>query len=354
MTEMVETNAFLARQAIEAALARHSRGVDRADANMLGSAYHADATVDYGAFKGPAADFVAFLADAQKTAGASHHRTAPPSIRIVDKRAVSESYVIAYIEDDGIQRTVLGRYLDRWEERDGDWRLTHRTYSLERNRNLPGRSDRSDPPIAYNNFVPRGGHGAADAGRILLTRAQAANRGPKTMATQTDDAKLDEALSKVAIHELAMTYCRGVDRADKALLASIFSEDSTVISGVVNGTGAEFAETICEFVQGNLDFCFHSVANEWIEVSGDEAVGEHYIIAMVSAGGTDTMTGGRYIDRYVRTDGTWKIKERTFVVDWDRSDPSTHQDDGFYEGLEQHGRWGREDPVYALWSSLDR
>ena len=29
----------------------------------------------------------------------------------------------------------------------------------------------------------------------------------------------------------------------------------------------------------------------------------------------DLITGGRYIDRYERRDGEWKIRHRTFVVD---------------------------------------
>ena len=73
---------------------------------------------------------------------------------------------------------------------------------------------------------------------------------------------------------------------------------------------------------------------------------------MMQADGHDVMTGGRYIDRYRRDKGEWKIKERTFVMDWNRSDPTTAEVDGFYEGLDRHARWGEEDPVFALWDSL--
>ncbi|MES2303605.1 MAG: nuclear transport factor 2 family protein, partial [Pseudomonadota bacterium] len=63
---MIGTEDFIARAAIANTLALHSRGVDRADANLLGAAYHADATVDYGFFAGDAATLVAILAEAQK------------------------------------------------------------------------------------------------------------------------------------------------------------------------------------------------------------------------------------------------------------------------------------------------
>ena len=52
---MLTADDLIARHGILNALASHSRGVDRADANLLGSAYHADATVDYGFYAGPAA-----------------------------------------------------------------------------------------------------------------------------------------------------------------------------------------------------------------------------------------------------------------------------------------------------------
>ncbi len=356
----MDKNTLIDRQGIEEALANHSRGVDRADAVLLGSAYHEDGEVDYGSFVGPASEFVSFLSAAQKTARPSLHRTSNISIHIKGHKAVSESYVIAYVEDEETQRMVLGRYLDSHEKRDGVWRLTKRVYSLEGNTNKPNNAARPDPAMLDDHFVPQGGHGAGDAGRVLMALAQAKNasqpqpqkqEAPK-MSQESEQTKLDIALSKIEIHELCMRYSRGVDRADSALLASIFTDDSTVISGVFNGNGKEFANHICEFVKNNSDYVFHSIANEWVRVTGDEAVGEHYVIAMMKADGQDVMSGGRYIDRYVRLEGEWKIKERVFVVDWNRTDPSTFQDDGFYEGLKQRAQWGKDDPVYQLWESI--
>jgi SnoaL-like domain len=127
--------ALIARHHILNALANHSRGVDRGDASLLGAAYHPGATVDYGFFAGPAETFVAILAGAQKAAPPSLHRTANSEIRLAGDHAVSESYVIAYVEDADTQRLVFGRYLDRLERRGGEWRLTHRQYVLDGNTN---------------------------------------------------------------------------------------------------------------------------------------------------------------------------------------------------------------------------
>ncbi|WP_372730371.1 nuclear transport factor 2 family protein [Novosphingobium sp.] len=348
---MIGTDDFIARAGIANALALHSRGVDRADANLLGAAYHDDATVDYGFFAGPAATLVAILADAQKGALPTLHRTSNCWIRVDGNRATSESYVIAYVEEAELQRWVFGRYLDRHECRDAQWRLTHRTYVLDGNSNRPSTATRTDPPVAPDHYAPAGAKGAADAGRALLAFHAASARGTTMTATPDREAALEAALAKAEIHDLCMAYARGVDRADEALLASIFTDDSTVISGVVNGSGKDFARDITAFVQTNLEMCFHSVANEWVDVRGNEAVGEHYAIAQMVQAGTEVLTGGRYIDRYVKRDGKWLILSRTFVADWTHSHPSTMERDGFYEALTNRGCFGSADPVYAHWAA---
>ncbi|MDP3673511.1 MAG: nuclear transport factor 2 family protein [Novosphingobium sp.] len=349
---MIDAETLVARHHILNALALHSRGIDRADTGLLGGAYHPGATVDYGFFAGDAATFVGILSGAMKAGLPTLHRTSNTWIKVSDDKAVSESYVIAYTEEAELQRLVLGRYLDRHARRDGEWRMTHRKYVIEGNMNRATTVVRGDPSATFAHYVPEGAKGAADPGRALLAH-HAASARTATMTAPATSTGLDAALARAEIHDLIMGYCRGVDRADEALLASIFSADSTVISGVINGSGAEFASGICAFVRDQLDLCFHSVANEWIEVSGDEAVGEHYALAHMVKDGFDVMTGGRYIDRYVRRDGKWLIQSRTFVTDWNTSHPTSLERGGFYKALTSWGQFGRGDPVYALWDTLN-
>jgi SnoaL-like domain len=347
------TDDLVARHGILNALANHSRGVDRADANLLGSAYHADATVDYGFYAGPAAALVEMLSGAMKAAPPTLHRTSNCEIRVSGDKAVSESYVLAYVEEPETQRLVFGRYLDRHALRDGVWRLSHRTYVMDGNVNRPTAISRADPPVSHDHFVPNGAKGAADPGRALLAHHEASTRNLQGATPMSADATaLDAALSRDAIRLLLTGYCRGVDRGDKALLASVYWEDSSVISGLVNASGPVFADAIVDYVTANLDYCFHSIANEWIEVKGDHAVGEHYILAHMCAGGQDVMTGGRYIDSYERREGVWKIKSRTFVADWNTTHPKSLELDGMYEPLKSRGSFGMGDPVYAHWASL--
>ena len=87
------------------------------------------------------------------------------------------------------------------------------------------------------------------------------------------------------------------------------------------------------------------------------AVGESYVIAYQNTLGDDpqdVMTGGRYIDRYERRNGEWKISHRTFVLDWTTSSRSKDlMGLGMFEEMVK-GERGKQDPVYALWSTLDR
>lgn len=335
------------------ALARHSRGVDRAHAALIASAYHPGATVDYGFFRGKASALAPMLAGAMAAAPPTLHRTAPPMLRLEGDRATSEAYVIAYVQEPGMQRLIFGRYLDRLERRGGEWRITHRHYVMDGNVNRADAALPASPALTPDHFVPTGAKGSADAALALLAHHHAASLAVQGTTPMTPDATaLDQAVSRLAIHDLVMTYCRGVDRADADMLASIFWEDGSVVSGIVNGSGADFASGVTDYCRSNLDYCFHSVANEWIEVKGDHGVGEHYVIAHLSAGGQDVMTGGRYLDRYERRGGVWKIASRTFIADWNTAHPVSMALDGMYEPLKTRGAFGQDDPVYAHWASL--
>lgn len=354
-------------QMIRNRLAQHSRGVDRTDEGLLTDCYHAEGTVDYRFYEGAAATFAGILTGAQRGQPVTLHRTAQMDVRLDGDAATSESYVMAMArspDPDGgmMQRLICGRYLDRHARRDGEWRLTHRTYVLDANLNWP--ADAAPAALgSIGNHVPAGGQGTADAGIALMATAVAKNkaydseRQTMTQTAPTHDAEvIDAIVSRQQIIDLTMAYCRGVDRADQALLAEIFHEDSVVVSGVFNGSGPDFAREICQIVTVIFDKTFHSIANQWIEVDGDRAVGESYVIAVASGsdgegGQREYLSGGRYIDRFERRDGVWKIAERTFVSDWSRADVSSEQRSGMYGALDLHGARGSDDPVYSFWNA---
>jgi uncharacterized membrane-anchored protein len=65
----------------------------------------------------------------------------------------------------------------------------------------------------------------------------------------------------------------------------------------------------------------------------------------------DFFTGGRYLDRFERRDGVWKIASRTGIADFERFDaPSDRL--MWQMSAEKIGGKHPEDPVYALEESV--
>lgn len=143
------------------------------------------------------------------------------------------------------------------------------------------------------------------------------------------EARLQELLDKDEIRELALRYCRGVDRKDPALLRSLYTRDGIDNHAqIFRGSAHEyvdFLETSFQFIQIGA----HYVCNHLIELDGDEASGEVYalgyhILPSPSGPPTESFVGVRYLDRYRREDGRWRFASREVVIDLDRSRPVEH------------------------------
>ena len=83
------------RLAIYDVLVQHSRGVDRADASFLKSAYWPDAEVAYGGFNGNAHAFCEMLPRAIRAFQWTHHTITNVAIDIDGPDARVETYVTA-------------------------------------------------------------------------------------------------------------------------------------------------------------------------------------------------------------------------------------------------------------------
>lgn len=348
------------RQAIARNLAVHSRGIDRRDADLLKSVYHPDATVAYGMFEGPAMEFADVVAGLSRGGPITLHRPCNQWIRLDGDRAVSECYVIAYLEaplETGPGQALIGgRYLDRHERRDGAWKLSHRTYVLDWNTNRPG-TGTALPAAAPSPFI-RGREGEDDPGNRLIAAwtlgMDASAMGDSAMTNDDLAAKAAVVLAKQDIHELIMAQARATDRADEALLRSVWHPGATIDVGVFAGSADEYCGMILGATAG-MTRMFHSVANEWVDVRGDGAVAESYVIAFTTSpgeeGDMDELVGGRYVDRFERRGGVWKFVHRTFVMDWTVRQPTSDKSgEGMYETLKTRGGKYPDDPLYAFWN----
>ncbi len=152
------------RLAIEDVLNKHSRGVDRADAALLKSAYWPDAEVAYGGFNGPAHTFCEALPDSIKRYKATAHRVTNISVDFAGDDAVVESYVTAYhyLPDataGDTELTYIGRYVDHMQRRADHWKILFRRVVMEWNQNLKASADFSGPTFSG---LARGGRSPDD------------------------------------------------------------------------------------------------------------------------------------------------------------------------------------------------
>lgn len=121
------------RQAILDCLTRYSRGVDRLDRDLVLSCYHADATDDHGAFMGNPQEFVEWVFDLHyKGQIFTQHHLTNHSCEIDGNIAHSETYYIFTARNrDETLWVAGGRYLDRLEKRQGQWKIATRYCTVE-------------------------------------------------------------------------------------------------------------------------------------------------------------------------------------------------------------------------------
>jgi hypothetical protein len=119
-----------AREAIREVAFAYSRGVDRLDVETMRSAYWPDATDDHGRFVGNGWEFAERVVGTHDRWASTMHCVMNHAIDFDDDdHARGEIYNITYLvpRDGGPWSVWLGRYLDRYEQREGEWRISHRT-----------------------------------------------------------------------------------------------------------------------------------------------------------------------------------------------------------------------------------
>lgn len=191
------------------------------------------------------------------------------------------------------------------------------------------------------------------------------------------NAKLEAALADLVarrdIEAVLTRYCRALDRADLALMETVYWPDGLDIHGIYEGNAGEFVPYIIREIRNFFVMGTHCLLNIAIEVDGDRASSESYLYspcqvrqdrlegifgaryAALCAGlGLDPereqfVMAGRYLDRFERRNGEWRIAQRRVVMDWNDNSPSNQiLDEGMCATLRPLGAWGEEDPVYRI------
>lgn len=135
---------LIAKQEIKDVLMRYARGVDRADAALLKSCYHAEAIEEHGStYAGPAHEYIDGAIPRLQQMGVMGHYLCNVHIEVDGDTAYTEAYVLTFarFEQDGHSTDTLtgGRICDRFERRDGGWKIMHRKLAFDWNRDMDTR-----------------------------------------------------------------------------------------------------------------------------------------------------------------------------------------------------------------------
>lgn len=152
------------------------------------------------------------------------------------------------------------------------------------------------------------------------------------IAAESDTAGFAELADKEAIRELALLYCRGVDRKDGALLRTLYTDDATDTHGdTFDGPAGEYVDFL-ESAFPYMRYSGHHVCNHLISVDGDSGEGEIYALAYHlipdgDGGWQEDFMCVRYIDSYRRcTDGRWRFAKRVVTYDLRSRKPYSEPD----------------------------
>lgn len=131
---------------------------------------------------------------------------------------------------------------------------------------------------------------------------------------------IEEVAAHIAIQQILYRYCRGVDRGDRALLASVYHDDAIDAHGAWTGLGRDFADYLVPAMDAVPVVGQHHITNMLIDLDGDSANVESAFLALHPESRENgqpghIFVGGRYLDRFERRAGQWKIASRTVVID---------------------------------------
>lgn len=167
-TALAEIERLKAIEAIRDCIYRICRGTDRVDPDLVRSAYHPGAQVHYGKmFEGNAEDTIEGGMKHQASQEQRQHLVGNILIRVDGDTAVAESYELDRHKTPmgGEMRDLVlaARTLDRFEKRNGEWKIVDRTKVMDW-----GRAIEANDGLYQNSPLPTGGNDKTDLSYQIL------------------------------------------------------------------------------------------------------------------------------------------------------------------------------------------
>lgn len=159
--------------------------------------------------------------------------------------------------------------------------------------------------------------------------------------SNANDYSPERVADRLQIQDCMYKWCRSVDRLDFEGMRDVFHPDAEDQHGAFAGN----VEGLIDWIRSRhagIPFSMHAVSNMLIEFAGaDVALVETYVRttqrypaearaaldqlaggkAGEGDGAMDLLTCSRYVDRFERRAGRWKIAHRTLVADWKQFAP---------------------------------
>ncbi|WP_035853592.1 nuclear transport factor 2 family protein [Cryptosporangium arvum] len=136
------------------------------------------------------------------------------------------------------------------------------------------------------------------------------------------DAALQTLLAKQEVHDLLVRYLRAIDRGDVAALEACYLPGATEDhGGLFTGPASEYVASVRRTITHPKAVSTHALTNVLVDVDGDTARAESYVLAFARVRRPDgrigdTLTSARMIDDLERVDGRWGIRHRALRWDW--------------------------------------
>jgi SnoaL-like domain len=165
---LAEIDRLKAIEAIRECIYRVCRGTDRIDAEAIRSAFHPGATVHFGKmYDGDIEGMIAATMKHQSTQSQRQHMVGNIIIRIDGDQAFAESYELdrhkTPMNGEVRDLVLAARTLDRFERRNGEWKIVERTKVMDW-----GRSITADDGVYANSPLATGGDDRSDLSYGLL------------------------------------------------------------------------------------------------------------------------------------------------------------------------------------------
>jgi|SRR5699024_668074 len=132
-----------AEDEIKNVLRQYCRGVDRRDFELVRSCYHPDAHDSHGAYNGGIDGLIEWMSQRHHGVSQSMHMLGNCIVNWYETHAIVETYCVTYqrlepsgsgstsdvgfsVGGSGAQTQVRCRYIDKFDAREGDWRIAAR------------------------------------------------------------------------------------------------------------------------------------------------------------------------------------------------------------------------------------